>query len=115
MHEVRMLKHEVSDENTVLTRKMYEDSLAELGRRKKDKYKFILKAGGDFHNALFHTFQNVWVTEIIPEQWRDTKIIQLYKGKGNEDEFSSQRHIHIKQDIPKLFGHITDHKSTYLH
>lgn len=41
-----------------------------------------------------------------PEQWRDTVIIQLYKGKGPMNEFDNMRNIHTKLDIPKLFKNL---------
>ena len=85
---------------------MYDDSIKALAMKKKDKYQFILKAGNDFHDCLFNLFQKVWVTEDKPDQWRDTQIIQLYKGKGDRNEFASQRHIHLKSEVPKVFGHI---------
>ena len=90
---------------TELTREMYDNSLQKLAK-KKDKYQFILRAGNDLHDTLLHIFQIVWDGEDKPEQWRDTKIIQLYKGKGDREEFTSQRHIHLKAEVPKFFGHI---------
>ena len=47
-----------------------------------DKYKLLLKAGQGFRNCLFKLFQQVWECERKPGQWRNTIIIQLYKGKG---------------------------------
>ena len=38
-----------------------------------------------------------------------TLIIQLYKEKGERDEFGNQRNIHTKLDIPKFFGHTVMH------
>ena len=52
---------------------------------------------------LFTLFSLIWSTEVKPEQWRKTTIIQLFKGKGERDEFGNQRNIHTKMDIPKFF------------
>ena len=41
----------------------------------------------------------VWKGEEKPEQWRKTVIVQLYKGKGDLDQFSNLRNIHTKQEI----------------
>ena len=46
-----------------------------------------------------------------PQQWRNTVIIQLYKGKGRKDEFNNQRNIHTKEETPKVFEGIIVDKS----
>ena len=38
-----------------------------------------------------------------------TLIIQLYKEKGERDEFGNQHNIHTKLDIPKFFDHTVMH------
>jgi hypothetical protein len=48
----------------------------------------------------------VWDSEEKPELWRKTLIIQLFKGIGERNKFSSQRNIHTKLEVPKFFGHI---------
>ena len=48
----------------------------------------------------------VWKSEEKPDQWRKTLIIQLYKGKGEINEFGNQSNIHTKLEIPKMFGHM---------
>ena len=48
----------------------------------------------------------VWGSEEKPDQWRKTLIIQLFKGKGEKNEFCNQRNIHTKLDVPKFFGHM---------
>jgi len=93
-------------DDVVLTRKMFDDALKEISLKKKDKYKFIVNGGTDLLDALFELCLNVWKTEEKPEQWRNTTIIQLYKGKGEISDFSSFRNIHMKTEIPKLFGHM---------
>ena len=56
--------------------------------------------------SLFHLYGLVWDQEAMPEAWQKTNIIQIYKGKGPEEDLDNQRNIHVKSDIPKLFGHI---------
>ena len=47
-----------------------------------DKYKYILKAGHSLMNALFSLFAMIWKTEVIPDSWMDSELIQLWKGRG---------------------------------
>ena len=56
-------------------------------------------------DAIFRLFSVVWNDEEKPDQWRKTLIIQLFKGKGERNEYCNQRNIHTKLEIPKFFGH----------
>ena len=85
---------------------MFLRSLNDLEIKNKEKYKFIINGGPKLKQAIFKLFNVVWTTEKKPEQWRKTKIVQIYKGKGSIHEFQNQRNIHTKGEIPKLFGHI---------
>ena len=60
-----------------LTREMFNNSLVELYKKNKEKYQFVLRGGKDLHDAVFKLFEQVWITEKKPEQWRKTSIIQL--------------------------------------
>ena len=109
VHEVRMA--EDPEDDIQFSPEIFEKSLKELKKKNKDKYEFVLKSGSDLKLALFKLFNLVWTYEEKPEQWRKTGIIQLYKGKGERDEFGNQRNIHTKVDIPKLFGHMVMSKA----
>ena len=109
IHNIRM--EEFIENDIKFTPEMFDHSLEILKKKNKDKYKFILKGGTDLKLALFKLFNTVWCSEQKPDQWRRTEIIQLYKGKGEKDDFGSQRNIHTKNEIPKFFGHIVMSKA----
>ena len=48
-------------------------------------------------------FQKIWQTEMKPQQWRNTLIVQIFKGRGVASDFDCQRNIHTKEATPKLF------------
>ena len=102
VHDIRMLENDNFD----LTEEMFEGSLKELSIKKKDKYSFILNGGEDLKKAVFALFKKVWESEIKPESWKKTTIVQLYKGKGDKRSFTNQRNIHTKPEITKVFGHL---------
>ena len=109
IHDIRM---EENMENDVeFTSDMFDNSLKILKKKNKEKYRFILQGGADLKLALFKLFNIVWCSEKKPDQWRKTDIIQLYKGKGDKDDFGSQRNIHTKNEISKFFGHIVMSKT----
>ena len=60
---------------------------------------------------MFSLFSNIWQSEDKPQQWRNTVIVQLYKGKGSKFEFNCQRNLHMKEAEPKLFEGIVVDKS----
>ena len=43
--------------------------------------------------------------------WENTVCHQLYKGKGEKQDFSNQRFIHTKEDVPKGFEQIVINKA----
>ena len=73
----------------------YEDFIERLEiikRKNKEKYKFILKSGEPFKQCLFKLFKQVWDSECLPEQWRETIIVQIPKGGGKDpSEYNNQR------------------------
>ena len=96
-------KEDTTDDEK-LTYADFNKRLEIIEKENKDKYKFILKSGQAFKNCIFNLFKKVWESESIPEQWRETIIIQIFKG-GHKDpsEYDSQRNIHTKEFLPKVF------------
>jgi hypothetical protein len=84
----------------------FEKRMKILKNKCKDKYEFILKSGEGYQRCLFNLFSKVWELEEKPQQWKNTIIVQLYKGKGEESSFDCQRNIHTKKENPKFFGGI---------
>ena len=102
IHDARM--RETIENDIEFSNEMFEKSLKGL-KKNSDKYQFILQGGKSLKEALFSLFNLVWQTEEKPDQWRKTVIIQLYKGKGEKNEYGKQRNIHTKLDVPKFFSH----------
>ena len=48
----------------------------------------------------------MWHSENVPDNWHNSTLVQLFKGKGDRTVLDNFRHIHIKEEIPKLFGHL---------
>ena len=105
LHQRRM--DEVDEEETPeLTFDMFNTALKELWNTKKEKYKFTIKGGDSLKSAIFHLFQIVWREEILPEGWMKTSLLQLYKSRGDFRELGNWRNIHLKEELPKMFGYV---------
>ena len=102
VHDARM--KEILEDDIEFSRDIFDNSLKAV-KAKHKKYEFILKSGNSAQESLFKLYGLVWNSENFPSMWRDTTIIQLYKGKGKKEELSNQRNIHTKLEIPKLFSH----------
>ena len=77
-----------------------------LKKKPGNKYDFTINAGRSYHLALYNLFQLVWRYEIIPEKWRQTTLVQLFKGRGSFNDLDFMRHLHLKNQTFKVFCHI---------
>ena len=82
LHETRMSERLEADIE-YLSMDMFNNSLKELWRKKGKKYEFLVKGGNDMKRALFCLFYEVWRQETIPTNWKNTKVVQIWKGKGD--------------------------------
>jgi hypothetical protein len=50
------------------------------------------------------TFLNATaIDQLAPQSWRDTKVVPLYKGKGDPKDMNTYRSIAISPPFAKLF------------
>ena len=105
LHQERM-REDSKEVDDIMTLGMFNKSLEEVWRDKKEKYQFIARGGHSLKNAIFHLFQTVWRHEEIPEGWNKTTLLQIFKGKGDFRDLSMMRNIHLKEEIQKLFSHV---------
>ena len=89
-------------ESGKITRDDFDKRLKLLKSKNKDKYEFLVKSGQGMKDCLFELFCKVWATEKKPQQWRDTIIIQIWKGKSDAANFDNQRNINTKKKLRVL-------------
>ena len=94
------------DNDIEFSEHLFKTSLKILSKKRGNKYNFIIKSGPSLKSALFKLFKVVWEQEKKPDLWRNTNLIQLFKGRGYRSDMNNMRNLHTKQDIPKFFGHI---------
>ena len=67
----------------------------------------IYKEGGTVLIEKLHIiFQQIWQSEIIPQEMKDASIIHLYKRKGNRHECNNHRGISLLSIAGKIFARI---------
>ena len=105
IHELRCSEI-CEDDIEVLTLEKFQQTIEFIRMKPGSKYEFIVNAGNSLHGALFKLCHTVWKNEQIPDKWHKSRLVQVYKGKGDRTNLDNMRHLHIKDDIPKLFGHL---------
>ena len=105
LHEIRMIESEPTD-CFDLFEEIFDTTYKSLEKRPGGKYNFIMKAGISMKPALYNICKTVWQTEQLPKQWSDSTLVQLYKGKGAENDLRNQRFIHMKDEFSKFFGNM---------
>ena len=104
VHDVRM---EVFVENDLeYTTDLFKKSLKVVRSKGGEKYKEIINGGSSLLKALDRVYRAVWKTEIVPEGWKKSVLLELDKGKQNKKDLYGKRLIHLKEDYQKLFGNI---------
>ena len=105
LHFERM--REVYDEdNKELSKETFEKTLKVLSSKPGNKYRFLTNTGTSFRNALFNLFQTAWRTEELPRIWHESTVIQLKKGKRDDNDLDDIRHIHDRNIYSKVFSHM---------
>ena len=80
----------------------YWDLLERLKVKNKRSYDFIVKSGQKFKEAILKLVKRVINLKEIPENFLETVLVQLYKGKGSQQELSNSRFLHIKNWLPRV-------------
>ena len=105
-NHIDRMKEKVEGDLEEMNIETFKQSLKAIRKKGGSSYEFLTKAGPGLVDALRKLFQTVWRHERKPDIWCETTLLQLYKGKGPRNNLDNQRHNQIKEDIPKLFGHV---------
>ena len=85
------------------TWKEFCEVIEKLRMDNKNVYRDLLKSGPVFHQALLSFFNRCYREEVIPEEWRETELMKLWKNKGKRTDLKMNRFIHLKPFLPKTF------------
>ena len=94
------------DDADTLSEETFMKSWNSLKNNRKDKYKFLFRAGGLVRRVCLEICQQIWETEIYPEDWNLSTLVQLDKGKSDISDLDGKRNIHLRDEVSKLFAQI---------
>ena len=53
-------------------------------------------------NTLLNVFNEILITEKIPNKWKQSEIISIYKGKGDGEKMENKRGITLASNLEKI-------------
>jgi len=66
----------------------------------------LIKYGGnELLNGIFELVRHIWEEERIPEEWKETKTVPIYK-KGDRDKCENYRGIPLGNAACKILANI---------
>jgi len=67
----------------------------------------LLKTASEPISSVLHKlFAKIWVSGKIPAEWKDARIVSLYKSKGSRSNFAIYRPISLVSVPGKVFAHV---------
>ena len=110
------LEEEYEEENDVVTQVTQDEVKAALRRMKKGKavgpddipaeaWKCLGEIGA---KVLTNLMNAILETERMPEDWRESTLVTIYKGKGDIQDFGNYRGIKLMSHTMKIWERIMD-------
>ena len=87
------------------TKEDFEKEIELIKKKGKNKYKEVTEAGNGFKNEVYNFMKIIWDKEVIPKSWDLTTLVQIFK-RGNRNQLSSYRFVHLKKWMPRIFDRI---------
>ena len=100
-----------SDEDQRITTSQVENNIKKLKNKKsldpQGMSNLLLKEGGsDLIASLCMVFNSICEENTVPEQWKVTTIVSIYKNKGSKTDLNNRRGLFITNVVSKLFEKI---------
>lgn len=74
----------------------FRNMLKKFKDSRKRSYHFITKAGKMFQEVIFNMCQKMFSNEMFPNEFQNTILHMIFKGKGRRENLSDNRFIHCK-------------------
>ena len=59
---------------------------------------------------LCRIFSEIYADENIPDEWKNSEFITLYKGKGDREFMQNRRGITLTSNVEKLFERVINNR-----
>ena len=108
-HEEMMKKND-EEEEWELDYEMFCKVTDKIKSKNKNMYKLLNKSGAAYRIAIFEYMKKVIKCEDIPQRYKATTLIQIWKGKGSPLSLNNMRFIHMRGWKPKLLEALVTEK-----
>ena len=100
-----IMKEKLKDDGKTMfevSKETFDKVILKFKNSNKRNYDFIVKASQEFKNHVFKMCTEMIKQEKFPNNFNETILHMIYKGKGKCEELSNNRFIHSKSWLPRL-------------
>ena len=91
------IMNDKTGEGFEVTVEEFEKVLDKFETKDTKTYDFLLKSGNKYNEAMFQLCKRIIDNEEVPENFRKTLLIMIWKRKGPMDVLKNNRFLHIKE------------------
>ena len=97
----QLTKMEEEDYNLEVDLDEFNDVLAKFKTKQTKIYDFLIKSGLSFQKAIFKVCKRIIDKEKIPESFKKTTLIMIWKMKGPMNILKNNRFLHMKEVLAR--------------
>ena len=95
------IMNDKTGETFEVTVEEFEKVLAKFETKDTNTYDFLIKAGSKYKEAMFQLIKRIIDNEEIPDGFRKTLLIMIWKRKGPMDVLKNNRFLHMKEVLAR--------------
>ena len=84
-----------------MTWKKFTEVLEKFKKKDTKTYDFLIKSGEKYQKAIFKLCQRVIDNEEVPDSFRKTVLVMIWKRKGSMDILRNNRFLHMKDVLAR--------------
>ena len=100
--ELQNLRMKSVSGHFMVDKELFQKVIKKFKSSSKHSYDFLTKGGDKFKESCFKMCKKMFQVEQFPEDFKDTVLHMIYKGKGKKEELPNSRFIHCKSWLPRV-------------
>ena len=90
------------DRFETITEEEFSTVVRKIRSKKKKMFEDFLQSGPVFKHLIYHLTRTIFESEEVPEEFMETVLIALFKGKGDPRRPTSYRFLHMRSDLSRI-------------
>ena len=100
-HQLRIMNSK--DEDWQLDRELFNKVLERIKSKRKKMFHPLNKSGELYKEAIYKYMEKIIKSEHIPDDFKNTRLTQIWKKKGSALDLNNMRFIHMRSWEAKLY------------